>query len=372
MKTRLALCIILITAFAKAQTVTTVTDGSFFDGLGITSNGDVYCSNFQGDQVFKYEFATGDVTTFATGLVNPNGIGVSPDDHIYVCEAGGGTIREYDSNGDLISSITGLNNPTGVKYNPNNDQVLWVSYNQSSINTLDPETNETEIVFQGAPLNGPSGIAFIDNEVFISNYNDRKIFRLEDDDTLTEIAQLPATASQNNVLGFITSKDGLLFGTQIGEHRIYRIDPENGEVNLLAGSNIGDNDGNLDNATFNFPNGILGDSANDRLYISDAGTSNLRIIENATLNVATIDSESIELRVFKRTTDIIQIEATLPAIDTYTLQVYDTLGKKIEEKIENNPTNTINTTIETSSWSNGVYILQLTSGVYNISKKILK
>ena len=371
MKTILTLCIILITAFAKAQTVTTITEGLFFDGLGITSNGDVYCSNFQGDQVFKYEYATADVTTFATGLVNPNGIGVTNNDHIYVCEAGAGTIRGYDTSGNLINSKAGLNNPTGVKYNPNTGELLWVSYNQSSINVLNLDTNETSIVFQGAPLNGPSGIAFIGDEVFISNYNDRKIFRLEDNNTVTQIAQLPATASQNNVLGFLTSKDGLLFGTQIGEHRIYSIDPTNGEINIFAGSSLGNNDGNLDDATFNFPNGILGDNTNDRLYISDAGTSNLRIIENVTLNVDAVDKENIELRVYSDTSSI-QVEAVLPLVDTYTLKIYNSLGKLIEERVEKTPTKTVKTSIESNSWSNGVYILQLTSGAYNITEKILK
>jgi len=339
MKTILTLCIILITAFAKAQTVTTITEGLFFDGLGITSNGDVYCSNFQGDQVFKYEYATADVTTFATGLVNPNGIGVTNNDHIYVCEAGAGTIRGYDTSGNLI--------------------------------ILNLDTNETSIVFQGAPLNGPSGIAFIGDEVFISNYNDRKIFRLEDNNTVTQIAQLPATASQNNVLGFLTSKDGLLFGTQIGEHRIYSIDPTNGEINIFAGSSLGNNDGNLDDATFNFPNGILGDNTNDRLYISDAGTSNLRIIENVTLNVDAVDKENIELRVYSDTSSI-QVEAVLPLVDTYTLKIYNSLGKLIEERVEKTPTKTVKKSIESNSWSNGVYILQLTSGAYSITEKILK
>ncbi len=81
--------------------------------------------------------------------------------------------------------------------------MLQVSYNQSSLNILDPNTNETEIIIQGAPLNGPSGIAFIGDQTYISNYNDRKIFRLENDNSLTEIAQLPANAAQNNVLDVV-------------------------------------------------------------------------------------------------------------------------------------------------------------------------
>ncbi|WP_299680299.1 T9SS type A sorting domain-containing protein [uncultured Dokdonia sp.] len=373
MKTITTLCLTLFCVLSQAQTVTTVTEGSFYDGFGITSNGDVYCSNFQGNEVFKYEFTTGNVTTFATGFTNPNGIGVTDDDRIYICEAGGGTIHIYHTDGSLLDTVTGLNNPTGIKYNIQDDNLLWVSYNQSSLNYLDPDDNETGIIIQGAPLNGPSGIAFIGDQTYISNYNDRKIFRLESDETLTEIAQLPAGAAQNNVLGFLTSKGGFLYGTQIGEHRIYRIDPETGGVFLFAGSTLGNTDGDIDTATFNFPNGILGDTTNDRIYISDAGSANLRIIENVSLSVNAFAKADTSIQLFPNMqNDSITIKGTLINAQNYELNVYNTSGQLIETVVGVIQEGELLTTLMTSTWGKGVYLIKINAEETVVTKRFIK
>ncbi len=373
MKKMTTLCMLLLAIILHAQTVTTVTEGSFYDGFGITSNGDVYCTNFQGNDVFKYELATGNVSTFATGFINPNGIGVTDDDRIYICEAGGGTIHIYNTNGDVLDTVTGLNNPTGVKYSAIEDDILWVSYNQSSLNVLDPDTNETEIVIQGAPLNGPSGIAFVGDQTYISNYNDRKIFRLEEDDTLTEIAQLPASAAQNNVLGFLTSKGDFLYGTQIGEHRVYQINPETGEVILFAGSTAGNADGDVDTATFNFPNGILGDDTNDRIYISDAGTSNLRIIENVSLSVNAFAKADTAIDLFSNPqSDTITIKGTLVKAETFTIWVYTSSGKLVKTTNGIIQGGSLQTTLNTSAWSKGIYLVKIQAGDTVMTKKVVK
>ena len=373
MKTITTLCILLGTLIMHAQTVTTVTEGAFLDGLGITSNGDVYCTNFNGNEVFKYEFSTGNVTTFATGFVNPNGIGVTNEDILYICEKGGGTIHIYNTDGDVLDTVTGLNNPTGVKYDAQNDNILWVSYDQSSLNVLDPDTNETEIVIQGAPLNGPSGIAFVGDQTYISNFNDRKIFRLESDDTLTEIAQLPDGAAQNNFLGFLTSKGGFLYATQFGEHRIYRIDPETGDVFLFAGSTQGNTDGDLDTATFNLPNGILGDDTNDRIYISDFATANLRIIENVSLSVNAFAKADTTIDLFSNPqSDTITIKGALVKAETYTISVYTSSGELVKTTNGIVQGGSLQTTLNTSAWSKGVYLIKIQAGETVITRKVVK
>lgn len=373
MKTMTTLWILLSTILMHAQTVTTVTEGIFYDGFGITSNGDVYCSNYQGNDVFKYELATGNVTTFATGFTNPNGIGVTDDDRIYICEAGGGTIHIYNINGDVLDTITGLNNPTGVKYDAQEDRLLWVSYNQSSLNILDPDTNETEILIQGAPLNGPSGIAFIGDQTYISNFNDRKIFRLEENTTLTEIAQLPASAAQSNWLGFLTSKGDVLYATQIGEHRIYKINPETGEIILFAGSTVGNTDGDLETATFNFPNGILGDDINDRMYISDLGTSNLRIIENVSLNVDAFAKADTNIHLFSNPqSDTITIKGELINAETYRIDVYTSSGKWVKKAQGIVKEGQLLAILDTSTWSKGMYLLKIRIGEHVVTRKVVK
>ena len=274
-----------------SQTVSTITEGNFTDGLGIDSQGIIYGSDFSGTNVYKYDPSTEQVTTFATGFTNPNGIGVSSSDEVYICEAGGGTIHKFDVDGNVLETFTGLNNPTGVQYDVLNDIIYWVSYNESSLYELDPVTGTSTQIYIGAPLNGPSGIAFVGDNVFISNFNDRRIFRLEDDDSLTEITQLPSIGPPNtDFCGFLASKDSQLIATHIGGHRIFRINPLNGQFEVIAGSTQGTADGDITEATFFQPNGIVGDNSNDRIYITDAAPNNLRIIDGITLSTTDLEN----------------------------------------------------------------------------------
>ena len=70
-----------------SQTVSTVTSGNFYDSIGQDSQGNIYCSDFFGDSVFKYG-TNGAVTTFASGFTNPNGLAVNGQDEIFICDAG--------------------------------------------------------------------------------------------------------------------------------------------------------------------------------------------------------------------------------------------------------------------------------------------
>ena len=375
MKTIALLFFASLAFLMQAQTVSTIAEGLFFDGLGLSSKGDVYCSNYQGDKVYKYELETGQVSVFASGLVNPNGIGVTPEDNIYICEAGNGKIHVLSENGLVMYSIAGLNNPTGIKYSTEEESLLWVSYNQNSLNILDPTTNETEVLYLGAPLNGPSGIAFIDDQIFISNYNDRKIFRLEDDDSLTEIAQLPGTAAQYNYMGFLTAKGGYLYGTQLGEHRIYRVDPINGEVSLFAGGEIGEVDGDIEDATFNFPNGILGDEGNNRIYVSEVGTSNLRIIEGINVKVTEPAQGSINIEVFPNPTqNHLNIKASNISADQFIIKLYSAEGKLLFHENGMVEAGLINTVIDTDSWGKAPVpaYMEMQLDKLTITRKILK
>jgi len=357
----------------QAQTVSTITEGSFTDGLGIDSQGNVYCSDYGGTEVFKYD-TSGTVTLFASNLTRPNGIGVNSQDEVYVCEALGGTIHKYQTDGTPIEEYSGLNNPTGIKYDAIQEDLIWVSYNESSIYRLNPDDGSSTQIFVGAPLNGPSGIAFVGTETFISNFNDRKIFRLEDDNTLTEIAQLPSIGPPSqDFCGFLTSKGNQLFATHIGGHRIFKIDPVSGAVSIYAGSSSGTDDGDLATATFFQPNGILGDNANDRLFISDAQPKNLRIIDEVSLSVDAFAKAEFNLQLYPNPVkDSLVVTARLPVDKTYEIQIVDAAGKIMLNKTETVSSAELKLVQSVESWSSGVYFITLTLGDVVVTKQFLK
>lgn len=259
-------------------TVDTVVEGSFYDGLALDKKGNLYGSDFVGNTVYKMT-PSRKVSVFATGLVSPNGIGVNKKDEIYVCDNFGNAIYKYKNDGTLLDSIPAVS-PAGIKRIPGTNDMLFVEYNTNTINIL-AEDNTVTKVFEGAPINGPAGIAFDrKGNTYIANFNDLKIYKYKDG-AASFVAELPADAPNANFLGFLTYTKGFLFATQLGEHKIYRINlRKDNEVELFAGSTLGNDDGDISEATFNFPNGILASPDGKILYVSDAGTSNLRIIES--------------------------------------------------------------------------------------------
>ncbi|MHA7055756.1 NHL repeat-containing protein [Aquimarina sp. M1] len=259
-------------------TVETVTEGSFYDGLGIDSKGNLYGSDFVGNTVYKMN-SSKEVTVFVTNLVSPNGIGLNKKDEVYVCDHFGNTIYKYSEEGIQLDSIPATS-PAGIKRIPGTNDMLFVEYNTNTINVLSEDHAISEL-YEGAPINGPAGIAFDrKGAAFIGNFNDRKIYKYKDG-KLSFIAQLPAEAPNANFLGFLTYAKGFLFATQLGEHKVYKINPKKeNDVEVFAGSVLGNDDGDISEATFNFPNGILASPNGKKLYVSDAGTSNLRVIES--------------------------------------------------------------------------------------------
>ncbi len=260
-------------------TVETVTEGSFYDGLALDKQGNLYGSDFVGNTVYKM-IPSREVTIFADGFVTPNGIGVNKNNEIYICDHFGNTIYKYANDGTRLDSIPAIT-PAGIKRVPGSEDMLFVEYNTNTINLL--KTNGSiRKLFEGAPINGPAGIAFDrKGNTYIGNFLDRKIYKYKNG-AVTFIAQLPAGAAEGNFLGFLTFAKGYLFATQLGEHKIYKINPnQENDFEIFAGSMQGNTDGELSEATFNFPNGILASKDQKILYVSDAGTSNLRILSNS-------------------------------------------------------------------------------------------
>ena len=235
------LLIFLCGIVSYSQIVSTITDGEFYDSIDQDSQGNIYCSDFFNGNVYKYD-ASGEVSLFKTGLVNPNGISVNEKDEIFVCDAATNVIYRYDIDGVEKAAYTdNIDNPTGIKNIPGTTSMLFVEYDNNTLKQLELDGSVVTL-FSGNPLNGPSGIAFIDGVIYLSNYNDRLIMKFENG-SMNTITQLPGTATAYNFLGFLSASESKLYGTQLGEHRIYEIDPSSGTTTIYAGSTIGNDDG---------------------------------------------------------------------------------------------------------------------------------
>ena len=367
---------LLLFQIGIAQTVSTITEGNFTDGLQIDANGNVYGSQFSGDSVYKYDPNSETVSVFASGFANPNGIGISPNQELYICEhavGGTGRIFKYDLDGNLLETWDGLTSPTGIKNIPGTNDMLFVTYNNpGTINRLDEAGNISNL-FTGAPLNGPAGIAFINDEVFIANFNDRKIYRYDlQTNELTFLAELPSVGPPNtDFLGFLDTKDNKLIATHIGAHQIFQIDPVSGELLSIAGSTAGTNDGPISDARFFQPNGIAGDNNSNRIYVSDAATANLRIIENISLSVSDFNP-SIDFEIYPNPVkDLLRIQTNGELASDGEFNIYHTNGSLVYGP-QKTDSSLFDGVVSTSTWANGTYFIELISGKRKAVKKFIK
>ncbi len=120
-------------------------------------------------------------------------------------------------------------------------------------------------------LKGATGITYGEkNKMVVSNFSTGKIYTIEEDRTLVELASIPITYP-GYVIGYITFFEGNYYATGYGSNKIYRID-SNGTVDVIAGSGeYIEKDGNGKEAGFITPNGIDIDPEKRRLYVSQNG-----------------------------------------------------------------------------------------------------
>ena len=351
-------------------TVTTFSYGSPDDAIAIDSAGNIYASSFPLGEVYKYT-PTGDGSDFITGLTNANGIAFDSNDNLYVCDFGGNEIGRYDINGDFDTAFTIPGNPSGAIKAIDNDDIIYTRYTANTINRITPSGTKTEISSDPL-LNGPVGLAYDENgNLYVGNYNNRKIYRVGTNGTLTYIA----TVGSSSNLGFITFGQGRLWGTVLGEHKIYTINHNAvNEVSLFAGSVAGGVDGPIDQATFNQPDGIKFNDTEDTLYITDFGSKNLRVINNVNLSVDDFIFNDFTMKLFPNPAkDSLDIKISVSETGRYTLKAFDVNGKKLFEKEVISENSIISENIDITQWTNGLYLIEFTDNRgFSMTKRLVK
>lgn len=131
-------------------------------------------------------------------------------------------------------------------------------------------------------LKGVTGITYgAEKTIFVSNFTTGKIFKIDQDRTIRELATLPIVYP-GYVIGYITYFEEYIYATGYGANQIYRISMK-GDVDVLAGSGkYMEKDGNSFEAGFITPNGIDVDKKRRRLYVSQNGNgkpASLRYID---------------------------------------------------------------------------------------------
>ncbi len=345
------ICLLLCAIGTHAQTVVTtlVNDGAtpFTDDLIEDASGNLYCADYSGDAVFK-RTPSGVVSTFVSGLNTPNGLAFNSNGELYVCDNVGSRIFTYDAAGSPLDTIV-VSSPSGIVKDAVSDTMIFTTYSGfGTLKKLAPDGSIFDF-HSGGELNGPVGLEYCQGELYVANFNNRKIFRVEDD-TVVYITALPGSGS----LGFLAVAGDKLLATAFNGQKIYSIDPIAEEVNIYAGSSFGGTDGALDSAKFTTPNGIYVNGTMDSIYVSEYNTGKLRLITGFTLAVPELSiATNVQLYPNPSNASVtVQYNAEVPfEVILATLE-----GKEL---IQKSSSLVNNSTLDLTALSSGAYLVQI-------------
>lgn len=348
---------------------TTITDAITFD-----ASGNLYGSDFFGDSVYKAT-PTGNLTTFVSGLENPNGLAFDSEGNLYVVEYSGGKIHKYDSAGTLITSYTVSGIPSGMIKAFDSDDMIFTMVDNHSVNRLSTGTGTITELYQGAPLDTPVGLAYDDSgNLYTGNYIGRQIYKITT--TATYVATVP-DGGADSFLAFIAYGNGTLFGSIFFEgHKIYTINPNAiDDTTLFAGSVQGNTDGDITVATFDSPSGLAFVPSENALYISEFSSSgNVRKIDGIPLSVTDFSSGFQVVLSPNPSSNMLQLIGTAENyLGNIDIHIYNTAGKLVQEWSKKTSENTFDIHLDVSKLSSGLYTIHLQSDRgRTIAKKFVK
>lgn len=330
------------------------------DALVLDYQGNIYGSHFMGTNVYKIT-PSGNGTVFATGFNTPNGLAFDSQNNLYVCDLSGNRIYKLSYSGVFLDTIA-VSTPSGIIKSINSDTMLFTQYTGNKISKLAPDGTIT-VIASGAPMVGSVGLAY-DNSglLYVANFTDRKIFSLNGT-TLTYVSTVPGPS--NGSLGFIAFADGFLWGTGYNDHKIYRIDPNFVDsVSVFAGTTLGNADGGIHEAQFNYPNGIISSVTGDSLYISDFGSGRIRIVSFDAVVGGVNDAEITkdDVKIYPSpATGFINVDYN-EAFDA--IEIYNCLGMRIISAKEKR--------IAVDDLASGVYLVFIKKGSGALRTKFIK
>jgi sugar lactone lactonase YvrE len=219
--------------------------------IKVSTNG-----NAASGPIFSYD-TTYQLTTFATGLSNPQYLTIDEAGDLYVTNFGNGTISKISSAGVVSTFASGLNGPTGITIDVNSNIYVATTNNMNvsfilkitPSGTVDSFANVTGYIY---------GLT-IDNSgnLYAANSVAGGIAKITSSGTVSTFA-----TGMASITGIAFSSNGNLYATGTTNGSVYKITP-NGAVTVVSSG-----------FSFGGQNGIAVDE-NSNLYITVFGNNTL-------------------------------------------------------------------------------------------------
>ena len=360
--------------FVNAQEVSTIATipNNYGDGMIVNIEGDILVSGgYDKSDIIKIT-PDGVVSTFIEGLPGPVGMGFDSLGNLYVANYSGNSISKITTEGIVSVFDSGLDGPAGLIVN--NDEIFVTLYGSNFSGTgstvLKYNLNGTsEVYAQNSGILDPIGITMDEeNNIFVSNFIGGNVFQIDDNQEIITFANVTGSS-----INQIVYSNNFIYVPSPNLRKIYRVDTSSGIVEHIAG-NGGNSilDGDLLEAEFNRPNSCAINLTGDILYILEHNAGLIRAIDLSEILV--VNEQEIEISDFLITPnpsiDLVTLEFS--SSENYSVRIFDVLGKEILQLSGDSFQEKITKTLDVSSWSKGTYFVEVRSGSYSETKKLIK
>jgi glucose/arabinose dehydrogenase len=133
----------------------------FVGSLAHAQNDIIYVSDPGAGTVSEIDSATGNESTFAFGLDNPEGLALDSYGNLYVANSGNGTVSQINSAGNVSTYASGFINPMGVACDPYGN--VYVSdLGNGTISKINSSENVS--AFTSVPINTYYSLGFLTSD----------------------------------------------------------------------------------------------------------------------------------------------------------------------------------------------------------------
>ncbi|WP_340199801.1 hypothetical protein [Ascidiimonas sp. W6] len=249
--------------------------GSFFamEDIVIDSEGTLYVNGGGINQDLLYKVTKDGESSVLNNKMN-FGVGITLDDegNIYTSSFTSTVIKKITPEGEATDFVvdTRLVGGGGLTFDANGNlfNCFYSSTKLFKITAGLVEEYTTSTLF-----NGPVGITYVQEQdkLYVSSFNDGKIFEIGSDSSIKEIADTPAS------IGHLSYADGYFYVTGYIENKVYKVSLEGVVAATIGTGAFSELDGTADKATFSQPNGIEVTPDGKYVYVTQ-GSGTLRKI----------------------------------------------------------------------------------------------
>lgn len=362
--------------YLNGQEVSTFIErpGTQFEAITWGPNNQVYTVDFATGEVFKLNLTSASVEVIGT-FNGALGGALDQAGNFYVSEFNTGNIIRIDSANQSTVFAEGLVGPAGILIDFEESIMYVANYFGNSISKINMQDSlpTPEVLASGGLINGPDGLVFSpEGDIISANFNNNNVQRITKAGEVSAFTQI--TSSINT--GYLVKLEDRYLITGANGNDLYEL-TFTGDFNKIGGiGSAGNIDGPLEDAAFNFPNGIAVSPSGDSLLITESGAEGrIRLITG--LNILT-DLERLSLLTTLKVSPnpasgFIQLELTLNKPDSLRIQLLDMQGKLVKTLMrEALVAGSFRQTFELDSHTpSGLYLIAIQVGTNAIQQQIV-